>query len=131
MNLLSPIDQAGWSLILPDLPKASGDYEGFNYLGLGVLLLVPLALIGGYRSGISLKALLSRYRAIQQAQGYEGAYLFPNRRGQPLSETQASAVFPAQPFPSFELGRSLVSTLTAPFLQIPPSLRSRSGHAPW
>lgn len=40
-----------------------------------------------------LKALLSRYRAIQQADGYEGAYLFPNRRGQPLSETQASAVF--------------------------------------
>lgn len=40
-----------------------------------------------------IKALLSRYRAIQQAQGYEGAYLFPNRRGLPLSETQASAVF--------------------------------------
>lgn len=40
-----------------------------------------------------IKALLSRYRAIQQAQGYEGVYLFPNRRGLPLSETQASAVF--------------------------------------
>ena len=44
--------------------------------------------------------------------------------------TWISAVFPAQPFPSFELGRSLVSTLTAPFLQIPPSASSRSGHAP-
>ncbi|AZL68804.1 tyrosine-type recombinase/integrase [Pseudomonas oryziphila] len=40
-----------------------------------------------------LKALLVRYRAIQQAQGYEGVYLFPNRRGLSLSETQASAVF--------------------------------------
>jgi len=40
-----------------------------------------------------LKALLVRYRAIQQAQGYAGAYLFPNRRGFSLSETQASAVF--------------------------------------
>lgn len=40
-----------------------------------------------------LKALLSRYRATQQALGYEGVYLFPNRRGLPLSETQASAVF--------------------------------------
>jgi len=40
-----------------------------------------------------IKALLTRYRAIQLAQGYEGVYLFPNRRGLPLSETQASAVF--------------------------------------
>lgn len=40
-----------------------------------------------------MKALLVRYRAIQQGQGYEGVYLFPNRRGLPLSETQASAVF--------------------------------------
>lgn len=39
------------------------------------------------------QALLIRYRAIQQSKGYEGAYLFPNRRGQPLSETQASMVF--------------------------------------
>ncbi|VVM43764.1 hypothetical protein PS623_00390 [Pseudomonas fluorescens] len=40
-----------------------------------------------------LKALLTRYRAIQQAQGYDGAFLFPNRRGEALTETQASAVF--------------------------------------
>ncbi|ATR83793.1 integrase [Pseudomonas sp. HLS-6] len=40
-----------------------------------------------------LRALLVRYRAIQQAHGYDGAYLFPSRRGQPLSEAQASAVF--------------------------------------
>ncbi|MNO87076.1 Prophage CP4-57 integrase [compost metagenome] len=40
-----------------------------------------------------LTALLIRYRAIQRAQGYEGAYLFPNRRGHCLSETQASMVF--------------------------------------
>ncbi|MQG92062.1 site-specific integrase [Pseudomonas sp. MN1F] len=40
-----------------------------------------------------VKALLVRYRAIQQARGYEGVYLFPNRRGVPLSETQASMVF--------------------------------------
>lgn len=40
-----------------------------------------------------VKALLVKYRAIQQARGYEGVYLFPNRRGQCLSETQASMVF--------------------------------------
>ena len=37
--------------------------------------------------------LLRRYRAAQLASGYQGAYLFPNRRGLPLSENQASAVF--------------------------------------
>ncbi|NUT73545.1 site-specific integrase [Pseudomonas sp. C1C7] len=39
------------------------------------------------------KALLTRYRAMQIAQGYEGIYLFPSRRGRALSEGQASAVF--------------------------------------
>ncbi len=43
MNLLAPIDASGWSLVLPDLPEASGDYEGFNYLGLGTLLLTLCA----------------------------------------------------------------------------------------
>lgn len=39
------------------------------------------------------QALLARYRAIQIAQGYDGTYLFPSRRGRALSEGQASAVF--------------------------------------
>lgn len=38
-------------------------------------------------------ALLRRYRDRQTAQGYEGAFLFPSRRGKPLSDNQASAVF--------------------------------------
>lgn len=38
-------------------------------------------------------ALLRRYRERQIAQGYEGAFLFPSRRGKPLSDNQASAVF--------------------------------------
>jgi len=40
-----------------------------------------------------VQALLRRYRAIQVAQGYEGTYLFPSRRGRALTEGQASAVF--------------------------------------
>ncbi|MFW0754466.1 DUF6311 domain-containing protein [Pseudomonas sp. H11T01] len=44
MNLLAPVDASGWSSVLPDLPEAAGDYEGFNYLGLGTLL---LAICGG------------------------------------------------------------------------------------
>jgi len=42
MNLLAPITQTGWSQFLPDLPRATAgqDFEGFQYLGLGVLLLL-------------------------------------------------------------------------------------------
>ncbi|MFJ2320000.1 DUF6311 domain-containing protein [Pseudomonas sp. NPDC087817] len=58
MNLLSLVDSDGWSYVLPNLANGGGDYEGFNYLGLGVLLLLPLASIAWFRSGISLKALL-------------------------------------------------------------------------
>lgn len=40
-----------------------------------------------------IRALLIRYRAGQRAEGYQGVYLFPNRRGLYLSESQASMVF--------------------------------------
>jgi hypothetical protein len=44
MNLLAPVDpNQVWSALLPDQPGGPGDYEGFNYFGLGVLLLLPLA----------------------------------------------------------------------------------------
>jgi hypothetical protein len=40
MNLLSLIDPDDiWSRVLRDQPGGRGDYEGFNYLGLGVILL--------------------------------------------------------------------------------------------
>jgi len=46
MNLLAPLDADGlWSRVLPDLPSAYGEFEGFNYFGLGMLLLAPLALL--------------------------------------------------------------------------------------
>lgn len=38
-------------------------------------------------------ALLRRYRERQAAQGYEGPFLFPSRRGKALSDNEASAVF--------------------------------------
>jgi len=43
MNALSPFDSNGWSYVLRDLPGGEGDYEGFNYFGLGFLLLVLAA----------------------------------------------------------------------------------------
>lgn len=39
MNLLSLIDASGWSYIFGDIPGGGGDYEGFNYLGLGMIFL--------------------------------------------------------------------------------------------
>jgi hypothetical protein len=45
MNLLAPITPGGWSRMLPALPVASPGqtYEGFHYLGLGVLALLAAA----------------------------------------------------------------------------------------
>jgi hypothetical protein len=43
MNLLSIVDPSGWSYVLKDIPQADGDYEGFNFLGLGSILAVIFA----------------------------------------------------------------------------------------
>lgn len=44
-NLTSPINPLGWSAFVRDRPLAVGaQYEGFSYLGAGVLLLAALAL---------------------------------------------------------------------------------------
>jgi hypothetical protein len=41
MNMLSFLDSDGWSYLLKDLPAAgNGEYEGFNYFGLGTLFLL-------------------------------------------------------------------------------------------
>ena len=38
MNFLAPINSASWSFILKTLPNTQNSYEGFDYLGLGVIL---------------------------------------------------------------------------------------------
>jgi Family of unknown function (DUF6311) len=44
MNLLSILDASHLSYALKDIPEAPGDYEGFNFLGLGVIFLAICAL---------------------------------------------------------------------------------------
>ncbi len=39
----APGDPSVWSSVLPDLPKAPGNYEGFGFLGAGMLILVLTA----------------------------------------------------------------------------------------
>ncbi|MCY1003456.1 DUF6311 domain-containing protein [Myxococcus sp. MISCRS1] len=45
-DMLSLINPMGWSRVLPWLPARSGQYEGFGYLGTGVLVLALVALLG-------------------------------------------------------------------------------------
>ncbi|MFN7940080.1 MAG: DUF6311 domain-containing protein [Thermoanaerobaculia bacterium] len=50
MNLLSPVDPTrAWSRLLPALPHAPGEYEGFNFLGSGLLVAGLVALVGRLR----------------------------------------------------------------------------------
>jgi hypothetical protein len=47
MNLLGPIAPAGWSTLLPDMPLAGNGqlFEGFQYLGAGLLFLMLVGVI--------------------------------------------------------------------------------------
>jgi hypothetical protein len=45
MNVLAPIDGGGWSRWGLNLPQQLGEYEGFNYLGLGGITLMGVALL--------------------------------------------------------------------------------------
>lgn len=40
VNLLAVFDPAGWSYILPDIPRGAFDHEGFNYFGGGVIVML-------------------------------------------------------------------------------------------
>ena len=44
-NLNGLINPQGWSFILNDLPMIPEQYEGFSYLGLGVILLVLISIV--------------------------------------------------------------------------------------
>lgn len=61
MNLLSLIDSDGWSRVIPNLAGGEGDYEGFNYLGLGGLALALLAVPQLAGSVRRLPALLAAH----------------------------------------------------------------------
>jgi hypothetical protein len=53
-----------WSYLLPDLSGDEGYHEGFNYLGLGILLLIPPALFGLTRNYRQLFVRCRRMRLL-------------------------------------------------------------------
>lgn len=68
MNLLSPLDpvtaaSTHWSYIFRDIPEATGDYEGFNFLGLGVIFLAILCIPGLLKRDVEFSKLVL-YRPI-------------------------------------------------------------------
>lgn len=67
MNLLSIVDASGWSYVLQDIPEHSGEYEGFNYLGLGVILLFVFGLPAVLPEGGPLLGKVRRYPGLAAA----------------------------------------------------------------
>lgn len=60
MNLLALVNADGWSRILPGIRDGEGDYEGFNYLGIGLLLLAILSIPFAIKSSSLIPKLFYR-----------------------------------------------------------------------
>lgn len=45
LNVLGPLDPSGWSYLLPNIPIPTSWGEGFNYLGLGAIIIITTACI--------------------------------------------------------------------------------------
>ncbi|KAA6232256.1 hypothetical protein FP507_03475 [Chlorobium phaeovibrioides] len=61
MNMFSLIDPSGWSYILSDLPESPGDYEGFNYLGLGMIVLSIFAVAIAVDGKVGVSKSIRKY----------------------------------------------------------------------
>lgn len=61
MNVLAPVNGAGWSSFGLNFPQTEGEGEGFNYLGLGGIALVLLAaLLSIFNRGVTHRRLMPR-----------------------------------------------------------------------
>jgi len=61
LNILSLFNPNGWSYILPSIPMGNPSFEGYSYLGLGVLTLIPIAMYFGIKKIEFLKIYLIKY----------------------------------------------------------------------
>ncbi len=62
-NLLTAIDGDKWALLGPQLPNRHPQYEGFNYMGLGLILLV-VCLVARPSSRHTIRDLARRHRPL-------------------------------------------------------------------
>jgi hypothetical protein len=81
MNLLSLVDPSGWSYVIKDIPEGGGDYEGFNYLGLGIIFLAICALPVALAGNTDLRAAIRKYPVLLAALAGLAAYAVSNNVG--------------------------------------------------
>jgi Family of unknown function (DUF6311) len=81
MNMLSLFDSSGWSYLLKDLPEAGGDYEGFNFLGSGVILALLFAVLGLIKSQRNLLGAIGKRPALLVAMFCLTAFALSNKLG--------------------------------------------------
>lgn len=60
MNLLAPFDSYGWSYILKSLPHGPVEYEGYNFFGLGFIILLCFALFAILTKRVAIRPLLRK-----------------------------------------------------------------------
>jgi len=61
IDFLSLFDSRGWSYILPPISSANHSYEGYIYMGLGTILILPFVLYGLVRQRFSWLLILKQH----------------------------------------------------------------------
>ena len=60
-NLWSMFNPRGWSYFIPSLPMLDHSYEGYCYLGLGIISLILIAIVSVATNGISIQPYIKRH----------------------------------------------------------------------
>lgn len=81
MNLLSIVDPTDWSYVLKDIPESAGDYEGFNFLGLGVIFLIVCAMPAALTGNTGLLRAIRRFPVLLVALAGLTAFAISNNVG--------------------------------------------------
>ena len=114
LNLFGLFDSSGYSYVLPDIKETPNTYnsfdralshfEGFSYLGLGLIICLGFALWGLHYRQVSLKELILRYRYLAIVLGLLTLFAISNNIG--IGPWNVA-------FPLPEVVRSLASILRA------------------
>jgi hypothetical protein len=80
-NLLSLVDPSGWSYVIKDIPEGGGDYEGFNFLGLGIIFLAICALSAALAGNTGVRVAIRKYPMLLAALAGLAAFAVSNNVG--------------------------------------------------